>query len=136
MPVALYPPVWQRLMWFLALSAASACLLAAAVDEEGWTVLAASSGAAVTFAAAARSVFLRVEAHPEYVVLVNWLRAVRLPWPEIDRFGHDDEGLWVRRRDGTELRASAFQHGHSSPGFTRPPVVAAATRLEKIRRRR
>lgn len=123
-------------MWFLALSAGSLCLLAAAVEEGGWTRLAASSGAAVTFAAATRSVFLRVEVHPQHIVLVNWLRAVRLPWPEIDRFGHDYQGLWVRRRDGTELRASAFQHGLTALGFSRRPTAVAVTRLEEIRRRR
>jgi hypothetical protein len=134
--VQLYPPTWQRLMISGFFGGISVGLMVAAVVDGGWTGLAAAAGAAASLASAVRTMMLRVEVHPEHVVLVNWLRVVRLPWSEIERFGHDDEGLWVRRVNGREFYASAFHHGNGAWGYARRESAAAAARLEKIRRRR
>ena len=85
--------------------AASVGLAAGAVVDGGWTGLAAWAGAAVALASAVHTMMVRVEVHPGQVVLVNWLRVVRLPWSEIERFDHDQEGLWVRRRNGIDAVA-------------------------------
>ena len=134
--VQLYPPTWQRLMGSILFGGISVGLMVGAVVDGGWTGLAAAAGAAAALAVAVRAMVLRVEVHPEQVVLVNLLRVVRLPWSEIERFGHDDEGLWVRRVNGRQFYASAFRHGYSALGFGRRPAAIATARLEKIRRRR
>ncbi|MFY1636448.1 hypothetical protein ACN27F_24760 [Solwaraspora sp. WMMB335] len=120
----------------MALATTSVILTAAAVADGGWTGCTGISGAAVVLAGATRSSALRVEVDADQVVLVNWLRAVRLSWTEIDRFGHDDDGLWARRGDGRVVRASAFHHGPYALGFARRPAMVAAARLEMIRRQR
>lgn len=118
------------------LGASTAVLAGAGFDRGGWLLPFSLAAAALTAAAAARSWALRVEVGHKEVVLVNWLRVVRLPWSEVARCGHDEEGIWVRRVDGSEVRASAFQHGHRALGFAREPAAAAAKRLETIRRKR
>lgn len=69
------------------------------------------------------------------LILVNWLRTVRLSWIDVERCGHDSDGVWVRAAGG-ELRASAFQHGHRALAFARQPAQEAAARLESLRKRR
>lgn len=128
-------PGWQRALPAAAFLMGAGVSLAGIGDAGPWWP--ACLAAAMTAAAGGmRALRLRIEVRPDGLVLVNWVRTVRVPWPEIARIGHDDDGLWVRRRDGTEVRASAFQHGSRAFGFAREPARAAAARLERLRGRR
>ena len=135
-PVVLRPPLWQRLMPTVALLVLSVMAGGAGVDLGGWLLPAAVGAASLGMGLAVRSVMLRVEARADGLVLVNWFRTVHLPWGEVARCGSDEDGLWVRRRDGSELRASSFQHGHTAIVIARAPAEAAAARLENMRKRR
>ncbi|BCJ47268.1 hypothetical protein GCM10010168_71430 [Actinoplanes ianthinogenes] len=114
----------------------SAVLIAVGVRRGGWALPLSLVAVAAALVGAARGWVLRIEAGPQRLVLVNWLRVVAVRWAEVARCGCDDDGVWVRRVDGSEVRASAFQHGSRALRFARKPAVAAAAELERIRRRR
>jgi hypothetical protein len=106
------------------------------LDGGGWWLPVSLVIAAAGVGLAVRGWLLRVEVHPDELVLINWFTTVRLRWHDVARCGHDGDGVWVRRADGRELHASAFQHGHRAMRFARQPALDAAARLEKIRKRR
>jgi Bacterial PH domain len=81
-----------------------------------WTTVSATPATIGFLFVAVRLWFLRVEAHPRDLVLVNWIRTVRVPWRAVDGFRHDDRGIWVRRTDGADVRMSAFDHFWEGPG--------------------
>lgn len=108
-------------------------VISAGVDRGGWVLFAAVLVAGAVMTAGYRGWALRIEAQLEGLVVVNWFRVIRLWWPQIDRSGTDDAGLWVRGTDGSEVRAAAFQHGGLPFGFAREPAVAAAAELERLR---
>ncbi|WP_250038392.1 PH domain-containing protein [Paractinoplanes maris] len=119
----------------IGLVALAVSLIGAGVDRGGWLLTAAVPVASVAMAGAGRSWALRVEAQPHGIVVVNWFRVIRLWWPDIARCGTDDEGLWVRRADGSEVRVAAFQYGSRALTFARRPSAAAAAELERLRKR-
>jgi hypothetical protein len=130
----LRPPVWQRVISAVALAATAAVLVLGGLGEGGWILPPALVGAAVMLAVTVRSWLLRVELDADSLVLVNWLRTVRLPWAEVVRCGQDAEGIWVRRHDGHQLRVSAFQQ--SARRAFNPPLTDTVNRIEKYRKKR
>lgn len=125
--------MWQRVMFPVGMLALALLLIGGGVERGGWllpvSVLVATAG----MAGAYRGWALRVETQPHGIVVVNWFRVIRLWWPQIDRFGADDEGLFVRKTDGAEVRVAAFQHGSRAFAFARSPAVTAAAELERLR---
>ncbi len=133
--VVLRPPLWQRVMPTVALLVLAVMAFGAGIEQGGWWLPAGFAAAVLGLVGAARSVTLRVEARPDDVMLVNWLRTVHLPWSEVARCDYDGDGLWIRCNDGSELRSSPFQHGHTALAFARTPAKEAAVTLENIRKR-
>ncbi|MCU7728373.1 PH domain-containing protein [Actinoplanes sp. KI2] len=132
----LRPPLWQRVMPTVALLALSLISAGAGADRGGWLWPVSFALATVGLVGVGRSLALRIEARPEELVLVNWFHTVHLPWAQVARCGFDTDGLWVRRDDGREVRASCFQHGRVAFDFARVPAKTAAARLEQIRKQR
>jgi hypothetical protein len=126
--------MWQRVVFLIGMFAVAVSLIGGGVDRGGWMVPASVPVASAAMAAAYRAWVLRIEAQPQGLVVVNWFRLIRLWWPEVARCGTDDDGLWVRRTDGSEVRAAAFQHGGRAFTFARKPAAAAAAELERLRR--
>ncbi|GLW35069.1 hypothetical protein Areg01_80050 [Actinoplanes regularis] len=120
----------------MALLGLSVMTAAGGVDEGGWLLPVCFAGAAVGMVGAARSLALRIEVHPDELVMVNWFRTVHLPWTRIARCGCDEDGLWVRQNDDGLIRSAPFQYPSVTFGFVRRPAETAAARLEKIRRKR
>ncbi|XVU29911.1 PH domain-containing protein [Actinoplanes sp. CA-054009] len=136
MILILRPPLWQRALPVVGLLCLAALVVGAGVDLGGWVAAFGAAVVPVAVAGMVRGWALRVEAGEGGLVLVNWGRTVRVPWVEVARVGHDSDGVYLRRRDGREVRASAFQHGSRAFGFAREPARVAARRLEELRRRR
>lgn len=134
-PVVLRSVTWQRVLAPAVLVAFTVLALPSALPAGGgWLglpILAGGAGVAL----AVRCWTLRVEIGPAQLLLVNWFRTVRLPWGEVVACGHDDTGIWVRRTDGTEVRASAFEHGRRALSVARRPAEAAAARIDIMRTR-
>ena len=130
----LRPPTWLRLLCAAPVAALAGGLVAGGIDEGGWLLGACCTGAVALVGVGVRSWQLRVEVDHELTV-VNWSRTLRIPWPEVKRFGHDG-GVWVRRRSGRRHDVGAFPAvtGALRSVDRRHREVAAA--LEEIRERR
>ncbi|MBU2663984.1 PH domain-containing protein [Actinoplanes bogorensis] len=135
MPTVLRPPVWMRVLPSALFLLLAVVLIGGGLDEGSWLVPGGLATGAVAVAVAVRVWVLRVEIRPTGLVLVNWLRTVRVAWPEIYRCGTDDEGVRIEMADGRQLRASAFQHGTRAIAVARKPAREAAKRMEEARRR-
>jgi hypothetical protein len=130
----LRPTMVQRVTSAIGCAAVSGMATTVAVTSPDfllpvWIVI-----AVVTLPAAVRMWFLRVEIHPGELVVVNWIRTYHVPWTSVGRVEADDDGLLIRRRAGTDLRASAFQHDYRAFEAARRHSRAAAARLESARK--
>jgi PH (Pleckstrin Homology) domain-containing protein len=133
----LRPAKWQRGISTIACVAASAVATTIAVTSPHdfllpmWIVI-----AVVAPVAAVRLWSLRVEVHPEKLLLVNWIRTHDLPWASVSRCTADSDGLLIHLADGAGLRASAFHHNYRAHESSRRQSRAVAVQLERARRQR
>jgi hypothetical protein len=134
--IVLRPPVWYRIVTLVVLIATAGVLGVGGAVEGGWVLPVAFLGAVLALAAGVRYWILRVELHLDSLVVINWLRTVRLPWTAVARCGHDFQGVWIRLDDGHLLRVWAFQHGSRALLVFHGPAIDAATRIEKYRKKR
>lgn len=77
---------------------------------DGWLAVPTAVFGVVLLAAVVRVWFLRVEIHPDELVLVNWFRTVRVPWSAVEEFRHDHRSISVRLTDGAEFPMTAFTY--------------------------
>lgn len=127
--VVVRPPLFRRLLVPVGLAVVVALVAGAGVGGGGPLLLAVLPVTVAAVVAGVRAWALRVEAHAERLVLVNWSVTVRMPWAEVARCGADERGLYVWRADGHEFRSSAFPRGTGA-------ARAAAAELEGLRRAR
>ena len=128
-------PLMVRLMNVLAAAGCAVLLLLYGLAEGGALALLAVPSAALAVAGGVRAWQLRIEVADGEVRLVNWLRVVRVPWTEVERFGFDGS-VWVRRRDMRQHTASAFASVTGALPSTRGPARRAAAALEDMRKKR
>ena len=112
----------------------AAVLVVGGFDEGGWALGACLAAAVLVGGVAVRNWLLRVELDHE-VTVVNWLRTVRIPWSDIERFRYDS-GLWVRRRSGRQDPIAAFPAVLGALDSADRRGRAAAAELEAIRQSR
>jgi len=125
-------PFWLRLL--AGFTGLAVVLAAGGIDSGGWLAVLGPLGGAVAIALAVRNWHLRVEVGSD-LRLVNTLRTVRIPWPEVKRFGYD-RGLWVQVVDGRQLDVSAFSQAPGQLSSATRRGEAVARELERIRKRR
>ena len=128
-------PLAVRLMNVLAGVGCAALLLLYAFDERGVWALLALLLAALAVAVSVRGWQLRIEVADGEVRFVNWLRVVRVPWADVERFGFDGS-VWVRRRDLRQHEAAAFAPVPGVLPFTRTTALQTASALEEMRKKR
>lgn len=128
-------PTWVRAVCASSGTGLGVVAVAAAVTHDG-IVLVGSLGAAVVASLVAyRSWHLRVELG-DAVILANWLRTVRIPWSDVERFGLDGGGVWVRCRNLRQVRISAFLFAPGAWSPARQSARRAVRDLEAARKRR
>lgn len=96
-------------------------------------------GAAVFFLVSYRAARLRMILG-EDVIVVGWLRSIRVKWTEIERFVVNDKGLAIRMRGGLEQNVPAFPMGgwlfRSVGNSMRADLERTCTQAERARRER
>jgi hypothetical protein len=128
------PPLWQRLVCTVPVVGQAILFGFAAPSEQGVVRPLCLLGVLAAVAVSWRGWLLRVELG-EDVTVVNWIRTVRIPWAEVERFGYD-LGVWVRRRDGRQYAIAALTLDPRALPFVRRRVARTARQLETGRRRR
>ncbi|MEV6487130.1 PH domain-containing protein [Actinoplanes sp. NPDC051633] len=134
MPIVMRAPMMRR-VFHAVVSLLGSIGGAFWITPVSWTTVSATIATIGFLAVAVRLWFLRVEVHPGDLVLVNWIRTVRVPWRTVDGFRHNDRGIWVRRTDGADVRMSAFDHFWQGPNPWRERTMRSVeAQLEDARK--
>ena len=131
-------PLRVRVLCSLALLWVASGFVVLGLADSGWVRYGGVAAGCALAALVARFWRLRVVLGDEAIDIVNWLRTVRIPWSQVERFGLDvDGGAWVRRRDMRHHGISAFGAARSDPfGIIRRGNTQAVERLEAARKKR
>ncbi|MBB2948437.1 hypothetical protein FB565_008220 [Actinoplanes lutulentus] len=134
------PPLWLRVVQLILFGGLALALTGGGLEEGGWVLPLALTGSVLTLACGARLWVIRIILYADRLLLINLFRTVVLPWGEVAKAGHDEQGLWVRDRDYHEYRPTALQVTSEAFAFVQRATLAdaraAAARINRIRKKR
>ncbi len=128
-------PVWMRVVGSLPLFVLALLIVPPGLSGGGVSVVFRMIIVVLILGFVVRSFLLKLVLGDDGVTIVNWRSTKKLPWSDVDAFGHDRRGLWVRRRNKQEVLIAAFAIGRSLPPV-RKLSKATADELELIRKKR
>lgn len=133
--MVLRPLVWQRLLGALIGLGAGLVAVGAGAAAGGWLAPAGMLGGALMLALVWRGVRQRVELRAEAVVVLNNVRTLVIPWPEVERFTYG-LGAMVVRTDGRVHRMDVFTPQGMDLPFVHRQCENAVRVMEEFREER